>query len=91
MVYPLLPMFDPYTLAACLAGVYCVSKGVDLKGSIFVALIWPVLIAMAVYFGIKLRVLKRPFRRDWVLDVELLLCIGVAGAGVLIYVLPAYS
>jgi hypothetical protein len=60
-------------------------------GSIMVGLIWPVLIPMALYFGTKVKILKIPFRSDWVLALELTGCLLVTAAGFTLYLLHEMS
>lgn len=59
----------------------------SLRGSVMVGLIWPVLIPLFLYFGAKVKILRRPFRSDWVLALELTGCLLVTAAGFTVYVL----
>ena len=60
-------------------------------GSVIVGLIWPVLIPMGLYFGTKVKILRLPFRSDWVLALELTGCLLVAMVGLTIYLLQGVS
>lgn len=79
-------MSSPYTFVAAVVtlSVYFLlphDKLRSLTGSVIVGLIWPVLLPMALYFGVKIWLLRYPMAKAWVLDLEILGCVVVTGFG----------
>ena len=76
----------PYAVVACIVAVFLSEIGVkNVAGTVLLAMVWPVLIPVTCYFTLKAKVLKAPFRDDWVLSVELLGCVCVTAAGSYLY------
>src|SRR5688572_14426341 len=72
----------PYSAVACFVALVLLTKLPDqdfrrFTGSLMIAIIWPVLIPIFLYFGVKHWILRYPFRSDWVLTAELTGCVLV--------------
>lgn len=77
----------PYTVVACIVAVFLSELRIrNVAGTVLIALVWPVLIPLALYFTLKTKVLKLPVREDWVLSVEIFGCLCATAAGFYIYV-----
>lgn len=72
----------PYAVVACIVAVFLSELQIkNVAGTVMIAITWPVLIPLVLYFTLKTKVLKLPFRRGWVLSAELLGCVCVTAAG----------
>lgn len=82
-------MVDPYTLVACVVALVIFPMGNrgGVAGTVLVALIWPVLVPVGLYFAVKTKLLKLPFRSDWVLPLELAGCLCATALACVLYLL----
>lgn len=84
---------SPYSVIACVVAIALSELGLaprlkgGIVGTLIIAIIWPVLIPMGLYYTFKTQVLKRPFRMGWVADLEVFGCVCVTAVGFYFYLL----